>query len=118
MTRLTTIELGQRFGRLVVVDLGQRDKTVYWDAVCCDCGIKKVVRRSDLQSGRTRSCGCLRKEQARTRFQVHSSEYKGKQFGLSEIAEMAGLSYGRIYQLIIKKQVSVEGILRRNNNLK
>ena len=53
---------GQRFGRLVVVrDSGERSHsgTVKWLCIC-DCG-KKVFARSDgLNTGHTRSCGCLR----------------------------------------------------------
>jgi hypothetical protein len=58
---------GQRFGRLVVV---ARDGTykptggTTW-RVQCDCGGSKVVPRQSLQSGRTRSCGCLASEAGR-----------------------------------------------------
>lgn len=50
---------GERYGRLTVICLGERnaDKTVTW--VCkCDCGNTITVRRHDLRSGNTKSCGC------------------------------------------------------------
>ena len=58
---------GKRFGRLVVIERveshiqpnGQR-KTQW---LCqCDCGEKIIIKASDLKSGHTRSCGCLRIE--------------------------------------------------------
>lgn len=55
---------GHRFGRLSVVRLHSRStKKPYaqpkW--LCkCDCGNDVVVRRGNLTSGNTQSCGCLR----------------------------------------------------------
>lgn len=54
---------GKRFGRLIAVEtigLNKR-KSVIW--LCyCDCGNKKEVVTTMLTTGKTRSCGCLRKE--------------------------------------------------------
>lgn len=55
--------IGRRFGRLLVVGsasayvspTGRRESRF---TVHCRCGKRKVVRRSNLVSGRTRSCGC------------------------------------------------------------
>jgi len=48
---------GQRFGRLVAIE--RRDNQ--W--LChCDCGETNLVHRSNLVSGRAKSCGCLRRE--------------------------------------------------------
>lgn len=49
---------GDRFDRLVVTAIvdGQTRKCL------CDCGAESIVRRCNLTSGNTRSCGCLRKE--------------------------------------------------------
>lgn len=54
---------GTRFGRLVVEeDSGKRlHKKKVW--IClCDCGSRAEIITGQLTSGRTRSCGCLRKE--------------------------------------------------------
>jgi hypothetical protein len=55
---------GERFGRLVALELAPRQKgRIYW--VCrCDCGQQKTVSANKLMSGNTRSCGCLRSEVA------------------------------------------------------
>jgi hypothetical protein len=52
-----------RFGRLLVESLAGRDSggKSTWNVVC-DCGTRKVIRASDMRSGRTKSCGCLQTE--------------------------------------------------------
>lgn len=54
---------GQKFGRLTVIGLDDRNsRKTYW--VCrCDCGTIKTARSDGLISGRIKSCGCLKKEQ-------------------------------------------------------
>ncbi|MGN1346804.1 MAG: hypothetical protein ACI4V1_08455 [Eubacteriales bacterium] len=52
--------IGKRFGRLVVTGYaGKKDGMHRWQCRC-DCGNETVVGQSLLQSGRTKSCGCLR----------------------------------------------------------
>lgn len=60
---------GQRFTRLVVVSReGFKDGQSAW-AVICDCGARKVVPYSSLKYGRTKSCGCIRREVSRAHTQ-------------------------------------------------
>ena len=53
---------GQRFGRLVAVEPTDKrsGRGVVWKCKC-DCGNVCEVAARDLQSGRTRSCGCSRR---------------------------------------------------------
>jgi hypothetical protein len=54
---------GQVFGRFIVVKEGGRSNAgkVLW--LCkCSCGNEKIVVGSNLRSGNTKSCDCLRKE--------------------------------------------------------
>ncbi len=54
---------GKRFGRLVVQKYaGKWDGMHRWSCIC-DCGNETVVAQTALQSGKTKSCGCLQKEQ-------------------------------------------------------
>lgn len=54
--------VGQRFGKLVVLeDVGRRNRSVLWSCQC-DCGQVVVVRSDVLKSGNTKSCGCITKE--------------------------------------------------------
>ena len=70
-TRSAAIVAGQRFGRLVTiarVENGVGGK-VRW--LCrCDCGTEVEVFASGLRSGRTRSCGCLRRELGRAKMRA------------------------------------------------
>ena len=54
---------GQRFGRLVAIEPTEKrkNKHIVWKCAC-DCGNFVIVPSSNLLSGRTKSCGCLQKE--------------------------------------------------------
>lgn len=58
-------EVGNRYGRLVVVgEAGSRGSYRY--VRCrCDCGVEKEIRAQRLRSGETQSCGCLQRERVR-----------------------------------------------------
>lgn len=51
---------GQRFGRLVAIEhVGFASNCVTLWRCKCDCGNETIVRQGNLNSGTTRSCGCL-----------------------------------------------------------
>lgn len=57
--------VGQRFGRLVVVDVAKDRGDMRRRWVCrCDCGNIIEARTSSLTSGNTQSCGCFQKDRA------------------------------------------------------
>ncbi len=57
---------GRRFGRLVVLEIADRDKNQKIKWLCrCDCGTKKSILGRHLVSGAVRSCNCLQREVAR-----------------------------------------------------
>ena len=53
---------GQRFDRLTVICFDHRDSGDSLWRCRCDCGNEVVVRRKNLLSGLTKSCGCLKRE--------------------------------------------------------
>lgn len=69
----------QRFGRLTVLqeaDYFTKSGKRQNGYLCqCDCGNKKVVSRSALLSGKTRSCGCIIKDFNANRAQFYYPEY-------------------------------------------
>lgn len=76
MSRLKEL-VGQRFGRLTVVERvadyvtpkGQRKTR--WKCIC-DCGKEHIVTATNLQTGEVKSCGCLSDEdRRRTRHKKH-----------------------------------------------
>jgi hypothetical protein len=62
MARLRNDLTGKQFGRLLVVKRAEnkKNRTAYWCR--CECGKDCVVTGIDLTGGRTKSCGCLKKE--------------------------------------------------------
>lgn len=56
--------IGQRFGRLTVVDFCEvKAHKARWKCVC-DCGLVVIATTGNLKSGNTKSCGCIRRETA------------------------------------------------------
>lgn len=54
---------GMRFGRWLVVHRANTGRHVKW--LCrCDCGTERAVSGTDLQSGKSASCGCVKRERA------------------------------------------------------
>lgn len=64
MKKLTDLT-GNRFDRLIVIKLVDRDKwnNIRWLCLC-DCGEKTIVQMGHLKSGHTKSCGCFMKDKA------------------------------------------------------
>jgi len=52
----------KKFGRLTVLHReGSKGSAIAW--LCeCACGSTKIIKSTSLRSGKTKSCGCIRKE--------------------------------------------------------
>lgn len=73
--------VGQRFGRLVVLErAGSKDGHSYWRCRC-DCGTVKEFYQNSLASGKTQSCGCYSKEQKAQKGTRPFNDLKGRRFG-------------------------------------
>lgn len=65
--------LWKRFNRFSVI-AGPRYSGKASEWLCrCDCGTEKWVEGNQIQSGNTKSCGCLKKEVASERFKTHGA---------------------------------------------
>lgn len=78
--------IGRRFGRLIVINMtDKRTKSglIIWKCKC-DCGNFKNVNSNNLLTGNTVSCGCLRKENAKTVLSQANDKdrFKGTKIGL------------------------------------
>lgn len=63
MTKLIDLS-GVRFSRLVVIERGETTRGGQTTWRCkCDCGKEIVAQASNIKNKKTRSCGCIRKEQ-------------------------------------------------------
>ena len=74
--------IGKTFGRLTVIKIdhliprynkagGLKGHRIYY--LCqCECGNTKIVNRDCLLKGNTKSCGCYKKEFAKSSFSIHN----------------------------------------------
>lgn len=60
-------ETGNKYGRLTVIRYDHTDKKrgAYW-LCACECGCTTVVKGNSLRTGKTKSCGCLKREAQET----------------------------------------------------
>ena len=68
--------VGQRFGRLVVVERAQNNVCghTFWKCLC-DCGNETIVRGTTLTAGKTQSCGCITSERMKAGNPKHGYRY-------------------------------------------
>lgn len=80
---------GQRFGKLVIIELVSKERWLRWKCQC-DCGKVIYALGTNLQKGQS-SCGCIRYDGLASPFQVAV----GKKFRIYKIdAEKAGRAWG------------------------
>jgi very-short-patch-repair endonuclease len=84
---------GQRFGRLVIIemlyDYNNTGKT--YVKCSCDCGNVKIITMSNLTNGHAVSCGCWEKE---SRFQrQHFIDIVGERFGMLTVVKKTNHKY-------------------------
>lgn len=69
--------VGERFGRLVVIDKAEsKSRHTRWLCLC-DCGNKCIVHGTSLKTGNTTSCGCYKKENAQKLYSSVRQNDKG-----------------------------------------
>lgn len=74
-----SLKPGMVFGRLTTIRMIGRAKDRHAIWLCrCTCQTEHAVRQQDLQSGRTRSCGCLLLEARHLNTVTHGNARKGK----------------------------------------
>lgn len=63
---------GKVFGRIAVIEFSHKDSNnkACWKCLC-ECGNEVILIGSDLISGNTKSCGCLKKDTVSARNTVH-----------------------------------------------
>lgn len=89
--------IGERFGRLVVLEkTTNKDNGGHLYYKCkCDCGKECEVTRGPLLTGRTKSCGCLKKELLTEK---RRAKLEGQRFGHLLVLEVDHIdSSGKIF---------------------
>ena len=73
---------GNKFGRLLAIEPIRGFAKIKWLCIC-DCGKTKIVSGDKLNSGESKSCGCLQKELQSAKIKKsnlrHGHNVKGKQ---------------------------------------
>lgn len=117
--RFTKDLKGMKFGRLLVLEeAGTRNGRTWWKTQC-ECGTIKVVSSNMLLTGKTLSCGCLKREKTIERC---TKPMIGKTFGRLTVLEKmyAKKGKGAYYkcQCSCGSIVIVQGAMLRSGNSK
>jgi hypothetical protein len=80
---------GKTFGRLLVISIGsKKGKTQQQTWECrCECGKTMVVYQSNLLTGHQKSCGCLRRDIAKTK---NAQDLTSQKFGRLQVLRRGG----------------------------
>lgn len=75
---------GQKINKWTVIEEAERAKNGKRQFLCqCECGTIKTVRAEFLRSGRSKSCGCLRKELQHEK----AEDFSGRRYGILTVLE-------------------------------
>jgi len=89
--------IGQRFGKLVVLERVENDKFGKTRWLCqCDCGNTKIINGSSLLRGLTTSCGCYKLA-------------KLKEYNESNVVDETGNVYGKLTVISRNYDISKDG---------
>lgn len=65
--------IGKQFYRLTLVSVGGTESGYTTGLFRCSCGTEKTIRLHAVETGNTRSCGCLKTERSRETFTTHGA---------------------------------------------
>lgn len=90
--------IGKRFGKLTVMERNgiNNQRRALWKCAC-SCGNEVTVSTSNLKSGNTKSCGCLKKN-PRLWKGDYTITHNERTQTVSEWAEEIGISYFTLYR--------------------
>lgn len=100
--------VGKRFGKLVVQKYAGKREGVHRWLCLCDCGNQTIVGQTSLQSGKTKSCGCLGNPPAQ--------DILGRRFGDLTVIAYDGSREGTYYWRC-RCKCGKETVVRQNNLL-
>ena len=111
--------IGKRFGRLVVEQYAGKEKGRHMWSCRCDCGNVVKVCQTNLQTGKTQSCGCLNRERVReAQGLTQGTSVKQLEYYQSHLSAYNKSGYNGVYQdAKTKKWVAQISIGGKNRNL-
>lgn len=110
---------GQKFNRLTVIGLGERNSCgkIQWKCKC-DCGKIVFATTTYLKNGHTKSCGCLNREKASNRLK-NNNFIKSREKNIKEkfLKEGTNLALIKNTEKLRKNNTSgCTGVTYNNNN--
>lgn len=97
---------GKRFGRLVAIErVGSQHKSPLWKCKC-DCGNIIDVSLQKLNTGDTKSCGCLKKDYYKNELANNIKEYQ---------LDGTNVAYLKINKLSKVNKSGVRGVSQKKN---
>lgn len=115
------IKVGTKFGRWTVIsDEFKMSDRLYCKCVC-ECGVEKSVCKSNLTTGKSRSCGCLTREKASI---ANTIDLTGQRFGKLAVVQKSKVSYPNVEEVVwhckcdCGSYIDVRGYSLRSGNTK
>jgi hypothetical protein len=77
MGKTQEVEIGKRYGRLVVIEevfprqINSHGRAVRFIVCKCDCGVVKQRRFNDMKLGKVVSCGCTKRNKMKLKMTTH-----------------------------------------------
>lgn len=98
MNKYPDVKIGDEFGRLTVIEFSHTNEKnkKYWKCQC-KCGKSSVPEASQLKSGHTKSCGCLKNEATARRNKLGRLEITGKKFNKLTATKYSHSSGGKSF---------------------
>lgn len=84
--------VGNRYGKLIVIEIAGKNKQGRIWKCKCDCGNYKNVNEHELLSGDTKSCGCLKYEGLKKYNKNKEMDITGLRFGKLTVIERVGFN--------------------------
>lgn len=103
----------QKFGRLTVKEIAQKDSSQKTQWLCqCQCGKQTIVRANDLKQNKVLSCGCLGKEK---RLQALNKYLEDKKNFPTYYIDMKNKKIGRLTVIKFDEEKTKEHNQNNNN---
>ena len=101
--------IGTKYGKLLVIKEVDRIKDKRAFLCECECGTQKIIRMSDLRSGKVVSCGCLKKERM-----AILGKTKINQININNGIDLTGQKFGRLTVLELDKAETLKHRTKTN----
>lgn len=108
--------IGEKYGRLLVIEEAERKNGKRAFLCQCDCGNQKIINMNDLRSGKTQSCGCLRKEKLADGLKKFHEKEENK-IKINRGIDLTNQVFGYLTVLELDKEATLQHRTKTNKKL-